>query len=280
MLDQLARYAEREGLVTEPGFAPKDVKWSILIEDDGRVVADLVPIGDPASKKGHRFMRAPNLSLGEMKRGGAGTRHFLADALEVVLGLGAEDDPKIAAKHDFFLGLLERAEAVVPEVAVAATALRDSDLRGRLVDAAAAAKAKPGDTATFAVRQTDGGIAYPLEDDAWHGLVARLPRHAATAAEGGPRQGRGPHPHALPDDRRAGRARTRAAQGQRADPGRRPHRRRRAGAVQARQLPLLRPGSGRERAGLGRSRGMLRRCLGTPHSPRQGLPACRRRPLV
>jgi len=168
MLDQLARYATSEGLDTEPGFAPKNVLWSIPIAADGTPIGELIRLGSEQDKRrGHRFMRAPNLSLGEMKRGGTGTRHFLADALGVIIRLGGEDDPKVAAKNAFFLGLLEQAEAVVPELAAAARHLRDGDTQEALRAAALEQKAKPTDNATFAVRR-GGRWVFPLDDERWH----------------------------------------------------------------------------------------------------------------
>jgi CRISPR-associated protein Csd1 len=169
MLDQLARYAEREGLVTEPGFAPKNVRWAILVGEDGKPTGEILDLAgdDEKKRQGRRFMRAPNLSLGEMKRGGTGTRHFLADALEVVIRLGGEDDPKVAAKNDSFLAHLGGAEEVVPELATAARHLADPAVQARLRKIAVELKAKPTENATFAVRRS-GAWVYPLDDDRWH----------------------------------------------------------------------------------------------------------------
>jgi CRISPR-associated protein Csd1 len=175
MLHQLQRYAKRENLVTEPGFAPKHVAWAILLPADGAGThgddthADGTPGGQlldlrsDISRKGRRFPRAPHLTLGEMKRGGSGTRHFLADALEVVIRLGKEDDPKVRAKHDYFLGLLRQASEVVPELAAVADSLADEDLLAHLREEAARRKAKPTDNATFAL-----GQRYLLDEDIWH----------------------------------------------------------------------------------------------------------------
>lgn len=170
MLDQLARYAQREELVTEPGFAPKNVRWAILVGESGTPTGEILDLAgdDKKNRQGRRFMRAPHLSLGEMKRGGTGTRHFLADALEVVIRLGGEDDPKVAAKHAFFLAQLERARDVVPELAAAARHLADPAVQAQLREKALEQKAKPTDNATFAVRRQPGGWGYPLDDDAWH----------------------------------------------------------------------------------------------------------------
>lgn len=169
MLDQLARYADREGLVTEPGFAPKNVRWAILVGKDGTPTGEILDLAgdDKKKRQGRRFMRAPNLSLGEMKRGGTGTRHFLADALEVVIRLGGENDSKVAAKNDSFLAHLEHAREFVPELAEAARHLADPEVQGRLRETAIELKAKPTENATFAVRGSDAWV-YPLDDDRWH----------------------------------------------------------------------------------------------------------------
>lgn len=168
MLRDLARYAEQEGLVTEPGFAVKEVRWSIPCDSAGRPTSTLIDLATAAQRRGKRFRRAPHLSQPEIKRGGAGTRHFLADALEVVIRLGAEDDPKVAAKNAYFVGLLARAAAAMPELAPVARHLADPEVQSALREAAHARRARPTDVATIALRGPAGESFYPLDREDWH----------------------------------------------------------------------------------------------------------------
>ncbi len=170
MLHQLLRYAELEGLVTEPGFRVKTVRWAIPCDTEGRPTGELVDLRTPsgAGKKGRRFTKAPHLSQPEIKRGGKGTRHFLADALEVIIGLGAEEDPKVQAKGAYFCNLLAEAAATVPELGSIATHLSDPIVREGLRSAAVSVKAKSTDIATIAFRKLDGAVVYPLDQEEWH----------------------------------------------------------------------------------------------------------------
>ena len=47
MIDRLVSYARSEGLIAEPGFTPKEVKWAVDISD-GRYAGVFLSLGDPS----------------------------------------------------------------------------------------------------------------------------------------------------------------------------------------------------------------------------------------
>ncbi len=164
MLELLTRYAEQKGLVAEPGFAPKLVRWSISCSPDGRV-SGVLELGDTEDKRnrGHTFPCCPDLSQPELKRGGAGCRHFLVDTAAVVALLDDAPDDKLRAKHRYFVGLLRRAAAVMPELGTVADCLEDPANIEAICTRLRSGKARPTDNVTFSV-----GGSYPVESDAWH----------------------------------------------------------------------------------------------------------------
>ncbi len=168
MLGSLVDYARRAGLVTEPGFAPKDVRWAILCGRDGAFL-DVVELGDTAAKhnRGRPFPRCPELSLPEIRRGGTGCRPFLVDSADVVALLAdGEPDGKVRAKHAYFAGLLRQASAVYPELAACAMAIEDPDSLAAIKARLTALKAKPTERVTFSL--SESSLDFPVESDAWH----------------------------------------------------------------------------------------------------------------
>jgi CRISPR-associated protein Csd1 len=168
MLELLARYADRQELVVEPGFAPKAVRWAIVLGTDGGYL-EVLELGDTDAKRnpGRTFRRCPDLSQPELKRGGAGCRHFLVDAAEVVTLLApGEPDAKLLAKHRYFVGLLRQAAEAMPVLGKVADDLADEEtlakVRGRLADQGA----KPTDKVTFAVQGET--FDFPVASSAWH----------------------------------------------------------------------------------------------------------------
>jgi CRISPR-associated protein Csd1 len=190
MLDALLEYAHTNELVTEPGFAPKTVRWALAFNPAGRFL-ETVEQGETERKgnRGRTFPTCPELTQPEMKRGGAGCRHYLVDSAEVVALLGdGEPDAKIRAKHAYFVRLLRE---VSPEPAVLRT-LADSledeatleEVRARLRESGA----RPVDLVTFFVQAEDP--FFPVESDAWHAgwrafrrtLARETPRGTTDAA--------------------------------------------------------------------------------------------------
>lgn len=169
MLESLVRYATRNQLVAEPGFKPKEARWSIQV-DPAKGYLGLQELGKAGPKnKGATFAKCADLTQPEMKRGGGGTRHFLLDQVDVVAAWADEPDAKLAAKHAFFVGLLRQAAEVVPELSACAAALENLGQLARLQADLRASKAKPTDKATFAIALPEGGFEFPVDSDAWHG---------------------------------------------------------------------------------------------------------------
>ncbi len=190
MLEALVRYATTRNLVAEPGFKPKEARWSIQVDRSGRYLG-LQELGEAGPKnKGATFAQCPDLTQPEMKRGGGGTRHFLLDQVDVVAHLADEPDAKLDAKHGFFVGLLRQAAEVMPELAACAAALEEPEHLARLQDDLRASKAKPTDRATFAVALPEGGFEFPVSSDVWRdwwrGFRRTLARDEAPSEGGGP----------------------------------------------------------------------------------------------
>jgi len=181
MLELLVKYAREHGLVAEPGFTGKDIRWAIVFDDEGRFL-DVVEMGDPDLKRnpGRRFEKCPDLSQPEMVRGGVKRSHFLAETADVVALYGkSADTPKTQAKHEFFITLLREAGMVIPELAGIAAVLSDDSsleaIRERLNDA----KARETDKVTFRIAD-----AFPLESNAWHDWWRDFRKSSAVKGEG------------------------------------------------------------------------------------------------
>jgi len=167
MLNQVIDWARRNDLAVPPGFKVKPVRWALVFDFEGsfQLVREL---GDVSAKRNRgAHLLCPNLELGEMKRGGSGTRHFLVDNTAVLAMVGTdEDDEKARAKHDHFVALLGRAAEAVPVLGPVAEALRDeavlAAVRAQLEDKGAA----PTENATIEVRGASPDLI--VEGDAWH----------------------------------------------------------------------------------------------------------------
>jgi CRISPR-associated protein Csd1 len=164
MINLLLEYATKHNLVVEPGFAPKTVKWLLWLSDTGELW-NVVRLGDPERRNnlGQEFSRCPDLKQGELIAGGVTRSHFLVDTCDIVVRYNAGDDPKKLAKHNYFVSLLEQASGAMPELGVAARALRDENLLKRVQERLEQNKAKPADKITLRI----GGVT-PVESDRWH----------------------------------------------------------------------------------------------------------------
>lgn len=167
MLQEILQWADRQGQVLPPGFKIKPVRWVLVFDEGGgfRLVREL---GDPGARRNRgEHLPCPNLELGEMKRGGTGTRHFLVDTAQVVALLGAEqDDPKAAAKHDSFLSLLSSAASALPVLDRIAAALRDPEVRETVRTGLEDKGAGATENVTFEVQGADPPLL--VSDPAWH----------------------------------------------------------------------------------------------------------------
>lgn len=165
MLDLLLRYALDHGLVTEPGFAPKRVRWAIVCDAGGGFL-DVLEIGDTGQKKnpGRLFERCPDLRQDQMVSKGGPKSHFLADAAEIVALYGAKgDEQKIRVKHDSFVSLFSQSGKAMPQLGLIARMLEDGQKLEAIRSRLKAQGARPADRVTFRF-----GGEYPLESDAWH----------------------------------------------------------------------------------------------------------------
>lgn len=168
MLELLVQYARSEGLSAEPGFMARHVRWAVLVDSKGKFL-QVSELGSAGAKgnRGQLFPRCPDLSQPEMKRGGAGCRHFLVDNAQVVTLLGDEGDAKNAAKHAYFLGLLRQAAVdAMPELAAVADCLEKAASLREVRAQLDAKKAKPTDSVTFAIAGAEP--LYPVESERWH----------------------------------------------------------------------------------------------------------------
>jgi len=164
MLKELADYAEKKGLLTEPGFSPKDVRWLIVCGDDGAFL-DVVELGDASGgrNRGRTFDACPDLSQGELIAGGEVHSHFLVETAGVVALYQSTDDEKSLKKHEYFLGLLESASGEVPELKAIAACLSDGESLAQVRSRLESLKARATDKVTI---RTDS--FFPLESNRWH----------------------------------------------------------------------------------------------------------------
>lgn len=179
MLGALIRQAQHAGLVVEPGFAPKEIRWMVQISGDR--LTGVIPLSD--GKKGTIYTQCPDFSHPNMKAlprilGKRQAAHFLADTCGVVALLPALDregqpktDPDSVAeytkakdKHSAFLELLTLAAQQTPELLSILVVLSDPDQLENLRADLLRQKAKPNDKLSFAVGALD-----LLQSDVWHG---------------------------------------------------------------------------------------------------------------
>jgi CRISPR-associated protein Csd1 len=166
MLNLLLDYAHRNQLVTEPGFAPKTIKWLIWLGSDGDLL-DVIELGDPSQKKnpGQEFARCPELKQNELIAGGLTRSQFLWERCDVVATYRIGDDAKKKQKHDAFVDLMRQAfqSCRVEELQIAADALQNEQTLQQICQKLEQHKAKPRDRVTIRV-----GNLTLVEDDRWH----------------------------------------------------------------------------------------------------------------
>ncbi|MCA9205348.1 MAG: type I-C CRISPR-associated protein Cas8c/Csd1, partial [Planctomycetales bacterium] len=195
MLTELVELARHEKLTAEPGLKPKTVRWLLVFNPDGMFTGIQDLTGGEKKNNGRVFKACPDLTQQEMVAAGAGTRHFLVDQLDVVtlLTKDGEVDEKQAAKHNYFVGLLEQAADAVPQLGAIAAALRDpgrlATIRSKLIEE----KAKPTELATFAIADVEPGSTVVLvEQDDWHAwwqsFRTQLAEQRAAKSTGGRRK--------------------------------------------------------------------------------------------
>jgi len=166
MLNLLLDYAHRNQLVTEPGFAPKTIKWLIWLDASGNLL-DVIELGDPSQKKnpGQEFARCPELKQNELIAGGLTRSQFLWEQCDVVATCRSETDAKKRQKHDAFVDLMRQAfqSCRVEELQIAADALQNEQTLQQICQKLEQHKARPQDRTTIRV-----GNLILVEDDRWH----------------------------------------------------------------------------------------------------------------
>jgi len=164
MLELLAEYAKKHGIDTEPGFAPKEVRWAIVCDDDGRFL-NVAELGDVEAKRnrGQEFTRCPSLTPSEMVSNKIRS-HFLVETTDrVVLYKIKPTDDEIPERHEYFVKLLREASAAMPQLRLIADCLSDRDSLAQIRDALERQRAKPTDKVTFQI-----GDIFPVRAEAWH----------------------------------------------------------------------------------------------------------------
>lgn len=174
MLGLLQQYAVDSGLVAEPGFAPKMVKWALRFDNSGRYIG-LLELGDASDKKnpGRSFAACPDLRQNELVGGSETRSHFLVDSLQVIgLVFKDQDDERtrvrVAGRRGFFVRLLRQSGEKLPELRMLAAALDDASVLERIQDDLACSRAKLTDKATLAISDGINGDHFPVESSEWH----------------------------------------------------------------------------------------------------------------
>lgn len=178
MLAALIKQAQQASLTTEPGFAPKEIRWMVNVSG-GRLTGVISLVQD---RRGRTYPRSPEMGQPEMMAlpkavGKPQAAHFLADTCGVVVLLPAldrEGQPKTDAKsvdelakntekHQTYTELLRRASAEVPDFREVLSVLDDPEQLAFLRDELGKAGAKSTDKLSFSVGPTD-----LLSGDLWH----------------------------------------------------------------------------------------------------------------
>ncbi|GAB4142706.1 MAG: type I-C CRISPR-associated protein Cas8c/Csd1 [Thermogutta sp.] len=168
MLHYLAEYARRENLSVAPGLKPKFVRWLIVLDEQGRFTSVVDLAGGEKKSKGREFTACPEVAQSWLQ--GGGRANFLVEALSTIVLFTKENPPdaKSVRKNDFFVGLLEQAAGEVLELGVIARALRSPEVLDAVHEALRTQKAKPTDSATFALALPTGGMRIFVEESSWH----------------------------------------------------------------------------------------------------------------
>jgi len=117
ILKELADLARREGLVDDPDFEPKAVRWVVDIGPGGNFLALIEQAGEPdlKGKRRPKVLQVPRFT-GRTRQSEA---QFLVDKPEYVLGFDPDDSPTKRARLTHHRGLfadyVERALALAPD---------------------------------------------------------------------------------------------------------------------------------------------------------------------
>lgn len=181
MLAALIRQAQHAGLVVEPGFAPKEIRWMANIH--GGKLTGVIPVSE--GKKGRTFTQSPEFSKPELDALSAIQKrrvgHFLAESCAVAAHLPDLDQngnikdeaahQRNTQKHGAFIDLIHQAESHVPELREIVEVLKTPTQMDFLRQELTRQKAKTTDKLTFAIEvaTSEGYRSIPiLERDTWH----------------------------------------------------------------------------------------------------------------
>jgi CRISPR-associated protein Csd1 len=146
LLQELARYAERQRLSGLPGYKTKRIRWVVVLGETGEYV-DVIEM-----ERGQDERVCPHLEQSELVSGKTARSHFLLDTAAVVTGYGSEEgDTKRKEKRECFIQLLHEAAAECPDLSLCALALEHPAVMAKANAILEARKAKPTDNITFRV---------------------------------------------------------------------------------------------------------------------------------
>jgi CRISPR-associated protein Csd1 len=116
ILQSLCELAGREGLVDDPDFEPKDVRWVIHLRPGGRFAS--LENTDSSSEGKKSRPRSMSVPRGVIRTSGS-VANFLVDKAEYVLGFDPDDRPnkrgKLASHNGLFAEKIESALSISPE---------------------------------------------------------------------------------------------------------------------------------------------------------------------
>jgi CRISPR-associated protein Csd1 len=138
ILKELADLARREGLVDDPDFEPKPVRWVVGLGRGGKLLGVTAPELPPDAKgkvrpKVFQVPRSPGRTMKPVA-------NFLVDKAEYALGFDPDDDPKkrgkLANHKDLFIEYIEAGLSLAPGDAGLSALLgflRDDEAVGKAV---------------------------------------------------------------------------------------------------------------------------------------------------
>ena len=115
ILKELADLARREGLVDDPDYEPKPVRWIVEIGEGGRYLK-VMPMEEPDAK-GKPRIKAFQVPRSPVRTSGSAA-NFLVDKAEYALGFDPDDNPrkraKLAHHRALFIEYVEAGLALAP----------------------------------------------------------------------------------------------------------------------------------------------------------------------
>lgn len=115
ILQELAGLARREGLVEDPDYEPKPVRWTIAIGSGGKFLGTLLEVSeDDHGKSRPKVRQVPRSPV----RTSGSAANFLVDKAEYALGFDPDDNPKklkkLAIHRAMFVEYVESALVLAP----------------------------------------------------------------------------------------------------------------------------------------------------------------------